>query len=76
MKRTRKSDAGDKVAGIKPIIEKNSMLFFFFIKLITFLIFPTHRRMPRLLHRSTARTQTSANVSVLPCNGMLESSRC
>lgn len=32
--------------------------------------------MPRLLHRSTARTQTSANVSVLPCNGMLESSTC
>lgn len=25
MKRTRKSDAGDKVAGIKPILEKNSM---------------------------------------------------
>lgn len=74
MKRTRKSDAGDKVAGLKPIL--GSINWFFKYKLITFWIFSTHRRRPKLLRRSTARTRTSANVSVPPVKERLTAQVC
>ncbi len=65
MKRTRKSDAGDKVCGtpFKQARRNWTSSCLFWNNKRVFVLY-NHRRKSKLLHRSTARTQSSVKVSV------------